>query len=209
MSKVIFLDAGHGGIDPSGTYTTAPSKMYDHKKGNFHNGSIFYEGVKNREYCRLIQKACSLEGITVIPVYHPYLDTPLSARVKIANEYHKNICKGVYVSEHSNAANAKAKGFSVWTSIGQTQSDLYAEMLLDVYKQSFEGYDYIRIREEDYKDGDGDYEENFKVLRDTSMPAILTENLFFDNFDDASLLMSETYKMRYVSAISLWLKMII
>ena len=82
-------------------------------------------------------------------------------------------------------------------------------MLLDVYKQSFEGYDYIRIREEDYKDGDGDYEENFKVLRDTSMPAILTENLFFDNFDDASLLMSETYKMRYVSAISLWLKMII
>ena len=209
MNKVIFLDAGHGGIDPSGNYTTAPKKMWDHKEGTFHDGSIFYEGVKNREYCKLIRKACSLAGVTVIPVYHPYKDTSLSARVNIANEYHKNICEGIYVSEHSNAANTEAKGFSVWTSIGQTKSDLYADILLDFYNNSFKGYDAVRIREQEYNDGDGDYEENFKVLRETSMPAILTENLFFDNFSDATLLMSETYKMKYVSVLVNWFKIIV
>ena len=209
MNKVIFLDAGHGGIDPNGDYTTAPSKMFDHKEGTFHNGSVFYEGVKNREYCRLIIKYCNLLGITVIPVYHPYLDTPLSFRVEMANYYHNNIRKGIYVSEHSNAANTKAKGFSVWTSIGETKSDEYAQMFLDKYKESFKGYDSVHVREEDYKDGDGDYEENFKVLRDTAMPAVLTENLFFDNFSDATLLMSEVYKAKYVTTFVNWLKMIV
>jgi hypothetical protein len=61
----IFLDAGHGGREASGCYTTAPSRMWDLKKGTFHNGSIFYEGVKNREYADII--AAKLVSVAITP----------------------------------------------------------------------------------------------------------------------------------------------
>jgi N-acetylmuramoyl-L-alanine amidase len=210
MQKVIFLDAGHGGIDPSTfKYTTKNAKQFKHNKGQFHDGNMFFEGVKNREYCSLLHERLVECGITVIPVYHPYLDTPLSNRVNMANVYHKNICEGIYVSEHSNAANTKARGFSVWTSIGQTKSDVYADILLEEYKNTFGEIKSIRIREQDYKDGDGDYESNFYVLRNTDMPAILTENLFFDQYDDAMMLMSDWYKETYVECLVRWIKKIV
>jgi len=51
-----------------------------------------------------------------------------------------------------------------------------------------------RIRQmSDLKDGDTDYEANFYVLINTVMPAVLLENLFFDNYADASLLMDKKY----------------
>ena len=36
-----------------------------------------------------------------------------------------------------------------------------------------------------------DNEANFYILRKTNMPAILVEHLFFDNYDDAMLLMDD------------------
>jgi len=43
----------------------------------------------------------------------------------------------------------------------------------------------------DYTDGDPDIESDFYILRHTSCPAILTENLFMDNQDDYNFLLSE------------------
>jgi N-acetylmuramoyl-L-alanine amidase len=40
--------------------------------------------------------------------------------------------------------------------------------------------------------GDHDNEANFYILRKTNVPAILIEHLFFDNFDDATLLMDDS-----------------
>jgi N-acetylmuramoyl-L-alanine amidase len=202
----VFLDAGHGGIRPdTGYYTTQPSKMFTHEKGKFHNGSTFYEGVKNREYADEIAKRLMDKGINVIKTYHPWEDTPLSRRVELANYYHSNIQKGIFFSEHSNASTGAAKGMSVWTSIGQTTSDFLAEEYLKFYKADLSD-DGIRVREQDYEDGDGDYEENFYVLRNTNMPAVLSENLFFDNFDDARLLMDDYYKEQYIQVTVAWLE---
>ena len=50
----VFLDAGHGGLDAAGNYVTAPSKMHQHTRGEFHNGRLFYEGVWNRRLTRLV-----------------------------------------------------------------------------------------------------------------------------------------------------------
>ena len=208
--KVIFLDAGHGGIDPRrDMYTTAPDKMFKHEIGEFHQGATFLEGVKNREYCSLLHKSLTEEGITVIPVYHQWRDTPLGHRAELANKYNEDIASGIYVSEHSNAANKTAKGFSVWTSIGQTKSDEYADILVDEYKETFGDDNSIRIREQDYNDGDSDYEANFYVLRRTDMPSILIENLFFDNLEDAKKLMCEDYKVKYVECLVRWIKKIV
>ena len=49
-------------------------------------------------------------------------------------------------------------------------------------------------------DGDPDREANFFVLKNTAMPAILIEHLFFDNFDDASLLMDDEIVERFAEA---------
>jgi len=211
MPKVIFLDAGHGGINPAiGMYTTAPSKLFDHEKGNFHNGSTFYEGVKNRKICKMLQRKLVEAGVTVIPVYHDYLDTSLQARVDIANAYHKNIQEGIYISEHSNATpEHKARGFQVWTSPGQNSADGYADTLIEILTRS-------EVRPEakikiltDKTDGDGDYEARFFVLMQTAMPAVLLENLFFDNYSDATLLMMDTYIETYTDLLVMWIKMII
>lgn len=214
--KVIFLDAGHGGCTPRGRYTTAPSKMFKHRTGNFHKGTLFYEGVKNREYCSLLHEILVSKGITVIPVYHEYKDTSLSKRVNVANYYHKHIAKGIYISEHSNATpQHTARGFSIWTSPGKTKSDVYAEMFINMYQDKF-SHDSWGVPADkkirtlvNLKDGDKDYEARFYVLVNTDMPAILLENLFFDNLLDANLLMLESYRRSYVELQAAWIEQIV
>ena len=43
----------------------------------------------------------------------------------------------------------------------------------------------------DYTDADPDLEKDFYLLRHTSCPAVLTENLFMDNHTDCDFLLSE------------------
>jgi N-acetylmuramoyl-L-alanine amidase len=81
----------------------------------------------------------------------------------------------------------------VYTSKGNTQSDFYAEKLINMYKEKFP---FVNLRV-DNSDQDQDWESNFYVLKNTSMPAILTENLFFDNLDDANILLDEDYVEQY------------
>lgn len=185
----VYLDAGHGGLNPSGAYTTAPSKMHYHTNGVFHNGGYFYEGVFNRALTnRVVRKLNNLK-INNLVVSHEYLDLSLQHRVDTANWYHKNYKKGIYISNHANASvNNRARGFEVYTTPGQTQSDAFADLL---YKQ-VEGLlgNKIRMRS-DRLDGDYDKEARFYVIRKTYMPAILVEHLFFDNYEDAKLLMNE------------------
>jgi len=44
----------------------------------------------------------------------------------------------------------------------------------------------------DYSDGDPDKEARFTILTKTVCPAVLTENLFFDNRDECRFMLSET-----------------
>ena len=43
----------------------------------------------------------------------------------------------------------------------------------------------------DFLDGDPDIEKDFYIIRHTSCPAVLTENLFMDNRQDVAFLESE------------------
>lgn len=198
----VFLDAGHGGRHPeTGQYMTPPQvgKVWDHKKGRFHNGSIFYEGVFNRTVAQKVKHKLTAMNINVIMLNHDYEDTPLSLRTKRANDYHVNEQKGVLVSIHSNAHNTQARGWSIWTSQGQTNSDILATVIHNKCKEMSAGK--FAMREQSYIDNDPDYEAPFWMLTKSAMPAVLIEHLFFDNFEDAKLLMREDIQNIFADSI--------
>jgi len=193
MIKIPILDAGHGGWDAkAGKYTTEPDKMFAHQKGQFHNDRTFLEGVFNRTVTHRVSEMLSKRGIHhlhTIPFSELHADISLKRRVEFANHIHSP-AKGVFclfISNHANAFNAKVRGFEVYTSPNDTEADKWAERLYK-HTESLLGHK-IRMRP-DLSDGDHDKEERFYVLTKTQMPAILVEHLFFDNYEDAILLMN-------------------
>lgn len=177
--KTFIIDAGHGGMH-EGKYMTDPrwGKFYKHSES-----FTAYEGVTNRLIAsRLIDKLKSA-GLVYHTVYHEYLDTPLSGLVVNANGI--NQPNRFFLSIHSNAG--KGKGFEVFTSKGETQSDKYAEVICNQLQKDFPEYP---LRQ-DVRDGDKDKEEDFYVLKHTVMPAVLVECLFFDEPEQALYLNSE------------------
>lgn len=179
MSKYKWLlDAGHGGII-NGHYVTAPRKMH-----HFADGLTVYEGVINRLICNKLVKL--IEGKYDYRLIHSEEDD-LSLAIRVAradNEFQKDP-RCIFLSIHSNAGGGS--GNEIFTSTGQTKSDRVAQIFCEVYKKQFPQ---TKFRN-DLVDGDDDKEAEFYVLRKTDCPALLVENLFFDNRTEAEFLMSE------------------
>lgn len=101
--------------------------------------------------------------------------------------------KCLYVSIHVNAAGngekwLDARGFSVYVYTGASQkSRKLAQLLYDeAEKLGLQGDRWVP--EERY------WKANYKVLKETSCPAVLTENLFQDNREDVDYLLSDEGK---------------
>ena len=197
-----FISAGHGGIDPDGNYTTAPNKMFKHQGLKLHDGPYFYEGVFNRMIAEKLIERLKIGNITHRKVHHEYKDTPRKERIHAVNHYHKNVQNCIYIDLHSNASrNHNARGFSVYTSVGQTQSDQIATTLWDEVARTFESVKGFKMRSQERKDKDVDYEKNFDSLYKSHCPAILPEFLFFDQRDDVQLLVSEKIQEMYADCL--------
>ena len=172
---------GHGGSDEQGNYITAPRKMYDH--GDF----IFCEGVWNRKVARALCDMLLVEGIDHRLLVPEEADVSLRERVRRANELHMipGGKKVIYISIHANAG--KGRGYEIYTSPGQTQSDKVADYLFKGYEEMFPG----KVQRVDTRDGDKDKEANFTVLTDTKCPAVLTESGFMDVKEEAAWMLSD------------------
>lgn len=123
----------------------------------------------------------------------------LPARVAVANKYPLKPSIKFFLSIHANAAGMgirweKARGFSIWTSRGETFSDKYATIIFEQFTKDFPD---IQTRT-DYTDGDPDIESNFYVLRRTTCPAVLIETMFQDNKEDVKIMQSESFKSKFV-----------
>lgn len=176
------LDAGHGGMI-DGKYTTAPAKMYQ-----FPDGLTVYEGVINRGITDRLADLMAKDRISYQYIHDPAIDTTLADRVHRADAFSK-IPGVIYLAIHSNAGGSRGFGFEVFTSKGQTKSDPVASIICDKYEAHFGKAKGMPLRT-DLTDKDKDKEADFYVLRKTKCPAVLVENLFFDNREEAEFLIT-------------------
>jgi N-acetylmuramoyl-L-alanine amidase len=185
MQKVVILDPGHGGINPStGQYVT-PGK----RSPIWKDGSVYYEGVGNRHIVELAGRILAARGVKVLYTVSPndWQDVSLSKRVKIANDHYRQNPTAFLISVHSNASdNPQANGYEVFTSPGQTKSDAIATLWFKEHGKLFPA---LKGRP-DNKDGDVDKEEKFTIINDTRCPAILIETMFHTNEKECKILQS-------------------
>jgi N-acetylmuramoyl-L-alanine amidase len=189
-------------LDPGHAITTQGKKSpYSLKKVS--SPEIpFEEWEFNREIAYTLKPMLKELGIDVFITTDAERDKDtdlgLSKRAGRANDYvKKSGKKGVYISIHSDADGmgdkwTKAHGWSCFTTKGQNNSDKLADCLYDAAEELLKPLDKtIRV---DRKDGDRDWEEGFTVLVKANMPAVLTENFFYTNIDDAMFITSDEGK---------------
>ena len=195
----IFLDAGHGGLNEKlhlpYKYTTYPSKCFQHQNNNaFHGYGWFFEGVFNRDVANLLESKLIAEGFNVIKLYDNIVDVTLNARIRKANNY-KNYDDAILVSIHGNAGLKGANGWEVFTCPGQTKADNLATYIYNEVKDT----NLFRMRP-DITDGDEDKEEHFYMLIKSNVPAVLTENGFFTDRNDATKMFNKDNQDKIANA---------
>ena len=204
MSKYTWLlDPGHGGII-DGVYQTAGKRS-----PGFPDGSTLFEGEFNRDIVSRIMKLTSgwapgrhrthyrLHAVDTINLVDTEEDMPLRTRVKKANDIHREKGNCIYVSVHANAfGNGRefnsAKGICSFHHYRSKDGKRLAEVL-----QRWLG-DLTSFRDRGVLSNDR--WANFYVLRKTHMPAVLSENGFMTNFDDASALMDPEVRQAIANA---------
>ncbi len=213
---VLIIDAGHGGNHPvTGKYLTPPhiGKLYRFLDENGKLDFEIREGVINRLIADRFVELATQAGFEVAKVYHYCNDNSLEDRCVQANAIHRQALakgkKSVFLSFHSDAFGMRSegqgerpRGISFWTSRGKTLADSIAtiwhqEVKKGVLGSTFRDKVLYRV---DMSDGDIDWEAGFYVLAATHMPAVLVENLFFTNREDAKLLLDANYRELFAQA---------
>lgn len=182
--RIWLLDAGHGGIDVNGIYTTDPSfdpstpgagkKCYAHSDGTFIREGAFNRAVRAEIIDLLVQEP----NMSWKSINNGSKDTSLRDRVNFANQMQRQHGNCVYISIHGNAGGGT--GFEVYTSTGETESDKIAGVWIDEMNKEFPE-----------KVDRGEKDRDFYVLKNTICPAILTESYFMDTLEDAKIMLSE------------------
>ena len=185
------LDPGHGGII-DGVYQTAGKRS-----PKFPDGSVLYEGEFNRDVVGRIVKLCQDFEIECINLVDTQEDLSLRHRVSKAILFHKENRNSIYVSVHANAfGNGKtfnqAKGICTFHHYRSTAGKRLA-LSLQRWLSDLTSFRDRGIRSNDSW-------ANFYVLRKTHMPAVLSENGFMTNFDDAVALMNPDVRQAVADA---------
>ena len=141
---------------------------------------------------RIVDRLLSL-GLDAELLVPEETDIPLPERCRRVNEWCRQLGKDnvLLISIHCNAAGRgdrwlSARGWCAYTTRGNTRADALATSLYNAAQAHLPGH---RLRT-DYTDADPDLEKDFYLLRHTSCPAVLTENLFMDNTSDCAFLLS-------------------
>ncbi|SET49052.1 N-acetylmuramoyl-L-alanine amidase [Salinibacillus kushneri] len=161
----LYLDPGHGGSD-----TGASGNGLDEK----HIVLDIARRIRDilvSEYENVNVRMSRTDDSTV----------SLSQRTNDANAWGADY----YLSIHCNAFNGSATGYEDYIHISLSDSSQTAEYQ-DIMHEEITKVNQLRDR--------GQKKANFHVLRETTMSALLTENGFIDNVNDADLLRDPSYR---------------
>lgn len=156
----------------------------------------------SNDICRKLKGALENKGYTVSLTCLDDKEPGLTKRKRMCEDIAVVHDNTLMLSLHNNAAGMgktwmDARGFSVYTTIGNTKSDLAATQIFKDLKNTFPA---LKART-DMRDGDPDNEANFTVLTGRRYKAVLIEWLFQDNKADVALLKDEITNNMFISSL--------
>ena len=193
----VILDNGHG-ADTKGKCSPEIDFQYNKDFTSIENGR-YREYIFSRRVVLDVKRKLEKLGFNVIQLVPEMKDILLKERVRRINQYCSKYGAGncVLVSVHSNAAGngdwMSGRGWSIWTTRGQNNSDKLASCIYEAAKEHIEKDEKYTAKQKirtDFKDGDADYESNFYIIKGANCPAVLIENMFHDNREDVKYLES-------------------
>ncbi|WP_026690914.1 N-acetylmuramoyl-L-alanine amidase family protein [Alteribacter aurantiacus] len=155
----IYIDPGHGGTDPG-----AVGNGLQEKNVNL-DLALRLRNILLNDYRGVEVKMSRTTDVT----------KTLSQRTNEANAWGADY----FVSIHINAFNGTARGYEDFIHDSLTPSSRTSQMRNVMHEEIIKVNNMINR---------GKKSANFHVLRETRMPAILTENGFIDNAQDAALI---------------------
>ena len=163
----------------------------DNTAGKCSPDHLHKEWLWSKNFTKLLEEKFAEKGIKTEYINPEDKDIPITVSAarcnKFAQKYGKQNC--IMISPHNNAASGpgwkNASGFSVWVHNNASKAScLLAKCINKMAIEAGLGGNRSQPKE-------GFWRANFGILRETSMPAILTENLFMDNKEDLKKLHDE------------------
>lgn len=178
MKKInVLIDNGHG--------VNTPGK----RSPKWPNGKQLFEWQFNRQVAKKLYDLCKQHDfLNPVLLVTEDNDVSLGERCRRANKYDAK--SSLFISIHGNAGPETARGFEVYTTPGQNNSDKFAEC---IYRQVSQHAKWLKLRH-DVTDGDDDYEAHFYVIKNANMPAVLTENGFFTNEEECMNMLDSNHQ---------------
>ncbi|WP_042142048.1 N-acetylmuramoyl-L-alanine amidase [Paucisalibacillus sp. EB02] len=163
----LYLDPGHGGSDPG-----AQGNGLREKDINL-DIALNIQSLLTNQYENVSVKMSRTSDIT----------KSLVQRTNEANSWGADY----YVSIHCNAFNGSAQGYEDYIHSALTDSSQTAKYR-DILHAEITSVNQLQNR--------GKKKANFHVLRESTMPAILSENGFIDNNHDAALMRDPSWRRK-------------
>lgn len=217
---ILFVDAGHGGFDvDTEKYHTFPEdgKNTLHSNGKrYHNEGWFYEGHFNRQMADLFMEEAMKLGFICIPIYRPFSDTwrykdysqpskPIQegSRCNLANVIWEQMQRpsALCLSFH---ANSNTMGTTPQTGaggpcafvykLGTETATLAGKMMTPIQTMFKQRGSSLR--------GQLIHDNSLDMTYWTKMPSILFELGFFDNPQNADLMVMQNFRLEMAKSLA-------
>ncbi|HHX50112.1 MAG TPA: N-acetylmuramoyl-L-alanine amidase, partial [Clostridia bacterium] len=181
--KTIVIDPGHGSLQPGGWSdpgAVGPNGVYE-------KDIVLDIGLK-------VAELLTQEGAAVVLTRTGNTVLSLGERAQVANEINADL----FVSIHANASTSPSLTgtatyyYAPWSTQLGTQRAAREKLARYVQQELVQ-----ELQRRDI----GTLEENFSVLRNTSMPSILVETAFISNLEEERLLSQEAFRQKAAQAV--------
>ncbi len=191
MAKyLIAVDSGHGMSTPGKRTPKLTKNLYVDWKLVKKKGDIIHEKEFNKASAEYLINALERCGFDTINVSPGTSDVSLQDRVRKAN----NAGADFYISKHYNALGncnyfqSKAKGIVSIYNYGSNRSQKAAKLINTELIKAHGGFNFGARSDKDISGF------SLYVLRNTKMPAVLTESGFMDNVNEAERMLDPKFQ---------------